>query len=234
MKSKTFSKHSLGESHIESLKHLIQLNNDNILSISNLYNDWEITPDRLGYQNPEDLMQRLNTLGGELVISSNDIIDIFNFGQKMIDLSIRNEDEINCLVEDFVIQGAIEETDKEKIITFLDNIEEKSRNVYLLKRRDSYIKGEIPTLKEMEYDVDIRFIPKKRFDPFETEIEEYKPEGDDLFPVAIIGLILSDRTKDFSSSFQVNFSQLEDLILHLQACQKEMRLIEKYSKTIEL
>lgn len=82
--------------------------------------------------------------------------------------------------------------------------------------------------------MDLRLIPEKMYEPENTKIEDYKPKGVELIPVAILGITLDDGVRKKPISFQVNFSELEDLVLRLQACQKEMRLTEEFRQKFDI
>jgi len=66
-------------------------------------------------------------------------------------------------------------------------------------------------------------------------IEEYKPALRGLTPIAIVGLVIRDQAgKREQISFQVGFEALEKLIMRLQACQKEMRLLQQIQQQLEV
>ena len=59
------------------------------------------------------------------------------------------------------------------------------------------------------------------------------PKGAGMVPVAIIDTVIDDGLKRTDYHFQVNFAELEEIIVNLQACQKEMRLMESVLANVE-
>jgi hypothetical protein len=144
------------------------------------------------------------------------------------------KDDLHAIVDDMVSLGLAPEESKSGLITFFDKVAEKGIEFAKQRRRSMYEKGQIAGVEGIDFDVDLRLITEESFNPLNVKIEDYKPTGAELIPVALVNIELNDGIKKEIARFQVNFSELEDIIVKLQACQKELRLLQTVAQNINL
>jgi hypothetical protein len=234
MKSKYFTKYNLEKSEIESVKKIIELSPEQLKRIIDFINQITIGPRRIDDLVNRDTVRHANSLCEECSLSFEELQNITSFTLTTIKLIHNNDDSVNDFADDLIKRNYLKSEEKQKLVSYLNSNYEKGKELALIQRRTAYESGELSILSSIDYDVDLRLLPKRTFDHSEINIEDYKPSIEALFPIAIVGLRLENSVRNEAFSFQVNFNELEDLIVNLQACQKEMRLLEKISKTIKI
>lgn len=234
MKSKLFTKYFVPtEAFGEHTKILLELPIDCRKDFAQWFNNLKIEPSRLdsNFLSPPEVMQNLLA---KLCISSDKFDNLHNYVKYITRMAYNNRDDIHDIVDDMVALGYILEESKNDVQAFFDSISEKGVEVAKQRRRSIYEKGQIPDLTYIDYNVDLRLLPEEPFRPLEQKIEDYQPKGLEFIPVALITVKTNDGENKKITSFQVNFSELEDMIVTLQACQKELRLLQNLAQRVDI
>lgn len=234
MKSTLFTRILVpSEKFAKTVKQLSELSEECLSDFAVWFNNLKVEPRRLdpAPQFPIDTVQAL------CIKSSVTTDEFWELMDHAVDISrdvFTEKDTLQNIVDDMVAYGLVNGTNAKKLVDFYEKVLPKGMDFARRNRRNSYERGEIAGLSDLAYDVDLRFIPDKVYDPENIKIEDYQPKGAEMIPVAIIGLELVDDIRKTQVSFQVNFSELEDLIVRLQACQKEMRLVSDFGKKFDI
>lgn len=175
------------------------------------------------------LSERTNLPGPEVASSLN----LLTF---LIRSSVSGKGSFTDILDDMVEVELIDVSARDRLLERMVKTEPEAEKIVALERKRAYELGLVRRLKASGHVCDLRLSLKERFEPFEHRIEDYEPEFYALTPVATVGIVLADVSTDRSElvSFQVNFESLEYLILELQACQKEMRLLRKIQDSMKV
>jgi hypothetical protein len=232
MKSKFFAKEVIPtDTFIDEITILKEISSENKNEYVKWFNSRKVEPKRLQdtiIEHPEEAQNLSQKFG----IAATSFFDLYSVLTFVFDTAFKLKDDIHSIIDDLISLDAFPEDQRTELYEFFDGIKEKGFEIAKQRRRNAYEKGEIADLTAIDYDVDLRLIPEKLFDPEETHIEDYNPSLAEVIPIALISLTIENSTKKESFAFQLNFSQLEDVIVKLQACQKEFRLLEALSKQI--
>jgi hypothetical protein len=228
MKSKLFTKYVVpSDDFAKTSKILENLPIDCRDDFVKWFNNLKVEPHRLEYDflSPPETLQELRA---RLHISSDDFDKLFSYIRYITRWAYRVEDNLNDIVDDMAILELISEDSKNELKSFFEQINAKGIEFAKQQTRSIYQKAQIPILDGIEYDVDLRLVVKTPFDATDVKIEDYEPKGQELIQIAIVSLTINDGTKKSKTLFQLNFNELEDVIVNLQACQKEMRVLESF------
>lgn len=234
MKTKLFSNEIVpNEKFLEDIKVLLDMSDERREKYVKWFNERQVKPQRLEKDEiitPGSLQELVKELG----ITSNKFYSFNNIVQYFTRQALSLHENIHDFIDDMVSLGIVPEDQKEKIYFFFDEIKQKSIDLAKESRRAAYEKGEIPGLISFGYDVDLRLIPENPFDPQEIKIEEYSPKGAEFIATAIISMRTEkDENENNNIVFQLTFNELEDLIVRMQACQKELRLLKTLSEKFD-
>jgi hypothetical protein len=208
---------------------LTSLSSDQLNKLADWYNGLKVEPRRLD-NHPISPHEVTHDLAKELKLSNDDFWELYEWLQSILRAQLFSRDDLKTIVEDMIKQGMIPDEQREKISNFFEKVTMKGLEFAKQRRRSAYERGQIASLSDLDYDVDLRLIPSQRFDPDNMKIEDYQPEGDELIPMALITITTFNGEQKNPVSFQVNFSKLEDLIINLEACQKDLRVIQAISQ----
>lgn len=229
MKSIWFSKElMINKARLKSIEKLSELSNDQLDGIAEWFNKRE--PRKISQKPlmPEDI-QLIHNLCYECRFDLEDITDFNDLILFITGKTYFYKDEINYIIDDIIDTQKIV-ADKEKIQKFFKSVIQNGFEFAKQKKISDYETRELPVLSALRYNVSLRLIPEQAFDPIDIQVESYKPKVEELIPVAIFEAVVNDGLRKSSINFQVNYSDLEDMIVKLQVCQKEMQLLENYSK----
>lgn len=216
---------------MKSLESISKLPDDVLKEIAKWINeDFEIESRRIEPYYFKERVEKVNNICIKCEISEEDFFNIFSFTTYIIRRINELSDDMSDVVSDFVDRKLISDESKEKVLQFFRSTESKSVEIAKQSRKDTYEAKSLPILDDMDYSVQLRLVPKNPFESTNFNIEDYRPEADDLVLSSIIELITDDGKNKNVFSFQLNFTELEGLIVRLQACQKEMRLLQTYQE----
>ena len=234
MKSKFLSKDSLTTAQIETLKKLDALSTEQLHSIRDWFNGLEVDSLRLGGPRTNAYVASRNNLAAKIQIEPRLLSDIESLLRIITRYVEFHEDKVADVAEDLVSGGFIGSQSMEKVEELITSVLVKGTEFSKQRRRTAVEHGEIPALSSISYSANLRLVSKDDFYPDEMHIEDYNPVAEQLIPVAILEFVSYDGYRTHSYPFVVNFAELEDLIVVLQACQKQLRLLEAVSRKLDL
>lgn len=229
MRSKLFtSKFKPSDDFKEDARVFSQLSSDQL----NVLADW--------LSRKEDLLksetnEEIRELSKKADLSGAQVADSLDMSEFLIRQSAELEDSLEDIVADMAEVGLIDTSAVERLLNYLLKLQSIGQRIFEERERKAYELGTMPVLAGEGHAVDLRLSLVDGFDPDEAAIEEYKPALRGLTPIAIVGLVIRDQAgKREQISFQVGFEALEKLIMRLQACQKEMRLLQQIQQQLEV
>jgi hypothetical protein len=166
-------------------------------------------------------------------VSAENISSVLGLSRFLLLQSRRLEDNFHDILDDIIELGLIERDKRPTLLEFFNRIAAKSLPLSDEIKKRTYEVGAAPLLFAEAHVVDLRLVLEDKYN-LDDDIEGYQPEAAALIPTATIRLVIDDREVKTPVNFQVNFEGLEKLVNALQACQKELRLLQKIQQSIDL
>lgn len=226
MKSTFFSKEFIPTNNFE--QHINRLESLSINQLSVL-GDWIMSTTEELNPSVEDVrkLSRRTGLSAETIASS------LSLSLFILARVCDHGDEFSSIFDDMVEQKLISPENYEKLLNYFNNMSDKGREILLLNKQAAFESGIIPEFSNEAHALNFRLVLDNTYHDKDL-IEQYNPIPALLVPLATINIRSELDGEQQELIFQVSSRNLEKLINSLQACQKEMRLLESISEELNI
>ncbi len=226
MKSELFSKYFLPSSkRKEIIQKAFSIDEKQLLGFAKWFENLESDPKTTG----AGLVIRisdLNELKEKTGIEKDLYEDIKSFLFFILEEMYDRNDSVENITDDLIESELITSFERDLLLEFISSTYKKFTSFIKDAELVAVYRKFSKTIESTNYSTCLYQIPKVDYQTNDP-IEEYKPEFYGFYPVASVSLSFENDDSNNDVTFQVNTKELDDLISKLQACQKELRLMEK-------